>query len=159
MTQRCDAITKKDGQCKRSSVWTIPNTLSGTGIGNDWVSGRPVHLCEQHATPFVYDNRPVRLVCDGWLQRFNKHMYGSIVLENIIDWMTVDYSKKQMVPAYWGVYPPKYLGYCDECDNLDSHDHKRCIDCSVLTHSNFKNKNIISYCKDCSKPKNECPVQ
>ena len=101
-SNQCEALTRKGIQCKRSHVWTIPNIIAGTGLGKkDWKTGREVHLCDRHAMPFNNNKIPVRLIYGGYLQCYNHHGYGSIVLEDVVNWEKFDPNKKYVVPEFW----------------------------------------------------------
>lgn len=105
--KQCDALTKLGCQCRHKSCWEIPNIISGTGVGrDDWVYGRPINLCRQHAKKWhgKEHGRHVNLIKGGVLQCYNDKNYGSIVLSHLIDW-NINYSGVEEivadVPEYW----------------------------------------------------------
>lgn len=83
----CEGVTQYMKRCKRNAYITIPNIISGTGVGkDDWKYGRDVHLCNQHGLRFVTTKKPQRVIENGFLQPYNKYGYGSVVLVDVIDW-------------------------------------------------------------------------
>lgn len=96
---KCDAVTRTHARCKRRATQTIPNTLSGIGIGqSDWKYGKSVKLCAQHSK--IFHKKHIQpLIKNGFLQAYNQYHYGSIVLTEIIDWANPP--TECTVPKFW----------------------------------------------------------
>lgn len=99
--KRCEALTKKNKQCSFYAKIIIPNIKGGgpkdNNINLSYRYGKSVHLCHKH-----YKEYPIRLIENGILQHFNKHNYGSIVLDCVLEWGEKEKpTNKYNMPDFW----------------------------------------------------------
>lgn len=98
MKNRCEALTKKGKQCSFLASITIPNSSKGKK-DFDHKHHRDVHLCCIHDKKY-----PIKLIENGILQHYNKHKYGSIVLDTILEWGEGEEpTNKYDMPEFWRI--------------------------------------------------------
>ena len=104
---QCDCLKENGERCKRKSSWEIPCAVSGGADGMKHVMGRPVFLCNQHASKYhenTKNKKRTAVIEGGFLGPWGPHDYGNMVL-NVPE--VKDWNEKLKIPIYWYFNPSK----------------------------------------------------
>ena len=103
---QCDCLKENGERCKRKASWEIPCAVSGGADGMKHVMGRPVFLCNQHASKYhenTKNKKRTAVIEGGFLGPWGPHDYGNMVL-NVPE--VKDWNEKLKIPIYWYFNPP-----------------------------------------------------